>query len=449
MNDPHASTHTLTTVRADAAALPSLRVVLLAEGAEVSVPLGIDPVVVGTGAECDLVVSDRKVSRRHCSLTLSDKGVVLSDLGSKNGTFVGTLTVREALLGPETIVSVGTQRLTVRVVGVPSVVALSPTPRFGRALGGCVSMRALFARLTQAARTDETILLRGESGTGKELLARAIHDESRRGKRPFVVFDCGAVSPQLIEAELFGSVRGAFTGATDNRDGVLAEVQGGTLFLDEIGELPIDLQPKLLRVLEARQFRPVGGSAWHALDARIVAATHKDLRTALADGTFRSDLYYRVAVIEARVPALRERGEDLDLLVEQILASLTPARALSELPPNTMAMLRSYPFPGNVRELRNVLTRVALFPDLGVDAFESLRPAGSAVAGAADGLAPWLALPLREAREQVVERFEATYLAAKLRDHGGNVARTAQGIGVSRQFLYRLLERYDLRSNDP
>ncbi len=437
-------TCTLTRLRRDAVELPSLEVVLLDVEAP-KVPLAMDPLVVGSSDDCDVVLADRRVSRRHCSLALTEGGVVLRDLGSKNGTFVGELEIRDAVLVPEMIVSAGGARLTVRVRGESSVLPLSPGARFGEVIGGSLPMRALFARLEHAALTDVKILLRGESGTGKELLARAIHDASPRRDGPFAVFDCGAVAPNVVEAELFGSTRGAFTGAED-RPGVLEAAHGGTLFLDEIGELPVDVQPKLLRVLESGQYRPVGSNAWRPFDARVVSATHRDLRAAMREGTFRADLYYRLAVFEARVPALRERGEDLELLAERILAESSPPRTLRDLPPNTMAMLRSHAFPGNVRELRNVLARLSLFPEMGIEAIERAPASERAGTSSHEGLAPFLAMPLRDAREQVIERFEASYLTAKLRENAGNVAKTAHAIGVSRQFLYRLLERYGLRN---
>lgn len=444
MNGPRsAHTHTLTRLRIDAAELPSLHVVVLSGGRAESVPLGIEPVVVGTDEGCDLVVVERSVSRRHCSFTLTEEGIVLRDLGSKNGTLLGEVSIREARIPPETTIAVGALKLTVRVVGEPSVVPLSPSARFGEALGGCIAMRAMFAHLTRAAQSDESILLRGESGTGKELLARAIHDQSARRDGPFAIFDCGAVAPMLVETELFGSVRGAYTGANEDRSGVLEQAHGGTLFLDELGDLPMDLQPKLLRAVETRQFRPVGSNRWRSFDARIVAATHRDLRRAIADGSFRSDLYYRIAVVEERVPPLRDRGEDLELLVERILAAHHPARTIRDLPRNTMAMLRAHSFPGNVRELRNVLARLTVFPELGADAFDQLeRTPGSPASG--DDWTSYFALSLRDARDNIVERFESAYVTAKLREHGGNVSKTAKAIGVSRQFLYRLIERHGL-----
>src|ERR1019366_649020 len=268
------------------------------------------------------------------------------------------------------VVRVGQWRLTLRVAGAPREVALSGSARFGEAVGGTLVMRALFARLEGAATTDETVLLVGESGTGKELLARAIHDASARRDHAFVVFDCSAVAPTLVESELFGFVKGAFTAPDRERAGIFEQAHGGTLFLEEVGELPVDLQPKLLRALEARQFRRVGGNAWQAFDARIVAATHRDLAARMKSGEFRQDLYYRLAVLEARSPPLRERRDDIELLVERFLAAQTPPLTVHDLPPNSLAMLRAHDWPGNVRELKNTLARLVVFQDAGHDVLD-------------------------------------------------------------------------------
>jgi DNA-binding NtrC family response regulator len=439
MTEHEYRTSTITTLRADTIEVPTLRVVIAGAPPEYSAVLGLSPVTLGSSEDCTLVVSDHAVSRKHCSLSLSEDGILLRDLGSKNGTMVGRLRIKEVLLTPETVVTIGSTSFTVRVDGDPSVVRIAPTPQFGEALGGCIQMRALFARLSQAAATDATILLRGESGTGKEVLARAVHENSARRNGPFVVFDCSAVTESLFEAELFGHVKGAFTGAEHDRVGALSAAHGGTLFLDEVGEVPLSVQSKLLRAIDSKRFRAVGENDWRAADVRIVAATHRDLLGAARTGAFRSDLYYRLAVLQAEVPPLRERGEDLELLADHILSQQTPARSLHDLPANTLAMLRSHAFPGNVRELRNVLTRLALFPDLGSEVFDQVT---------ADGWASLFSMPLRDAREQVIERFESNYLAAKLRAHAGNVTQTAMAAGMSRQMIYRLMERHGMKPND-
>jgi transcriptional regulator with PAS, ATPase and Fis domain len=327
-------------------------------------------------------------------------------------------------------------------LGGTVLVPLSVDSRFGDAIGASIPMRALFARLERAASADVTVLLLGETGTGKELLAQGIHAASDRRDGPFVPFDCGAVPPTLIEAELFGYVRGAFTGANADHKGILAEADGGTLFLDEIGELPLDLQPKLLRALEARQFRRVGGRGHESFDARVVAATHRPLRQDVANGLFRQDLFYRLAVVEARVPPLRERREDVELLVARFLAAQSPFRSIRDLPSGTVAMLQAHDWPGNVRELKNAISRLLLFPESALDLDDGIDRSAMT-----QGSLP-LHLPLRDAREQIVETFERAYIVAKLTASAGTVSRAADAMQVSRQFLHRLMDRYDIRRTD-
>jgi transcriptional regulator with PAS, ATPase and Fis domain len=436
---------TLTALRSDALELPALRVIVVPpKGRAVEATLAVAPLVLGASLDCDLVVHDPRVSRRHCELSLTERGVVLRDLGSKNGTFIGEVQIIEALLAPSAKAAIGGTSIVVNVVGARSVVPLSTSARFGEALGGSIPMRALFAKLEHAAATLETILVLGESGTGKELLARGIHDASPRNDGPFVVFDCSAVAANLVEAELFGYVKGAFTGAQSARAGLLEQANGGTLFIDEIGELPIELQPKLLRALEAKQVRRVGANGYVPFDARVIAATHRDLQGRIASGAFREDLYYRLAVVEVIVPPLRERKEDIGLLAERFLAAQVPPRSLLDLPPNALELLKAHHWPGNVRELRNTVARLVLFPHLGEQAIGKASPRRKEEAG----VEQFASLPLREAREMVVEQFERSYLAMKLREHKGNVSRAAESMGVSRQLVHRLMERYGIRAGE-
>ncbi len=274
--------------------------------------------------------------------------------------------------------------------------------------------------------------------------------------------DCGAIAANLVEGELFGHVRGAFTGAATARPGLLELANGGTLFIDELGELPLDLQPKLLRAIESRQLRRLGASEWQPFDARIIAATHRNLRAKATDGSFREDLYYRLAVVEVHAPALRERKDDIEMLVELFLAARDPPCALAELPPNTLSLLQAYDWPGNVRELRNMVARMVLFPELIAELIGPLvrsalpaprpsspveaEPSAEDAESAEDArLGRLLSLPLPEAREVVLEQLERSYVAAKLRQHKGNISRAADAMGVSRQLVHRLIERYNLR----
>jgi two-component system response regulator GlrR len=434
---------TLTDIRANVVELPNLRVVLTpAKGKKIEAPLGVSPLVIGSDPDCDVLVSDPRVSRKHCEIRREGRAVIIKDLGSKNGTFIERVPVREAYLEPKLVVVIGDARLVLEAPRGSAMVQLSPSVQFGQALGASVAMRALFANLERAAQTDETVVLLGESGTGKELLARGVHDFSHRKAGPFIVFDCSAVAPSLLEAELFGYVKGAFTGAINAHAGVFEQAHGGTLFIDELGELPPELQPKLLRALEARQVRRIGATDWFHVDVRIVAATHRDLRARVASGQFREDLYYRLAVVEALVPPLRDRRDDIPLLVDHFLRGMSPRRTWADLPPNAPELLRAHDWPGNIRELRNTVARLILFPQsTPTNAPPASRPTAFEGGGQAQAL---LGLPLKEAREVMVEQFERAYLKAKLGEHASNVSRAAEAMGISRQLLHRLLERYGI-----
>jgi transcriptional regulator with PAS, ATPase and Fis domain len=392
---------------------------------------------IGVGDGADFRLTDPGVSREHLHLVLGPGGVRLRDEGSKNGTFMGAARVHELTLTGDAAVTMGGTVLAIAIAAETTDLPMSASDRFGDAIGTSPMMRHLFASLEKAAASELTILLEGESGVGKDLLARAIHAKSQRAQGPFVVADCGAIPENLIESELFGHERGAFTGAEHARRGVFEEASGGTLFLDEIGELPLDMQPKLLRVLEQREVRPIGAQSPRPIDVRVLAATNRRLTEASRTGEFRSDLFYRLAVVRATVPPLRERAEDILPIARALFRALKHDESV-DLPEDFASMLAAYSWPGNVRELRNVIERHAA---LGRDGDALFAQAEAVVMSADDELAR---LPYHEARKIVVDRFEEAYVPRVLARADNVISRAADYAGVSRPSLYRMLERLRL-----
>jgi DNA-binding NtrC family response regulator len=362
---------------------------------------------------------------------------------------VGRLAVKEALLTSGAEIQVGTTVLRFEMGGEAGRLArLAQAPvgdeelagvpsRFGAALGESPALRRVFALLARLAPTELTLTLIGETGTGKDVLARAVHDASRRSAGPFVVFDCGAVAPTLIESELFGHEKGAFTGAVAERQGAFERAHGGTLFLDEVGELGLDLQPKLLRALEQRRVRRVGGADDRAVDVRIVAATNRDLESAVAGATFRQDLFFRLSVAVLHLPPLRERRQDLAPLVRHFLAEA--GRPLN-VAPTTLEVLASYDWPGNVRELRNVVSAAAALAD-----GDTLEPRHLLFFRPQRRAARDEALPLAG---QSLEALERAAIGQTLRLCGGNKSKAARSLGIAPSTLYEKLRKYQLPGGD-
>jgi transcriptional regulator with GAF, ATPase, and Fis domain len=402
---------------------------------------------IGKAKDNDLVVSDDTVSRHHLELVRTERGLEVRDLGSTNGVRIGGARVSEAIVEPGTIVRVGEIDLLVRVE--PGGVAIAPSsePRFGLAIGHGLAMRRIFGILERVARTEATVLLLGETGTGKDVLARSLHVASGRATGPFEVLDCGAVAPNLIESELFGHERGAFTGAITAHAGAFERAASGTLFLDELGELPLELQPKLLRVLEAREFRRLGGSRTVATDVRVVAATTKDLLREVRRGKFREDLYFRLAVVPIAVPPLRERLDDLPALATKLLEDLakTNGHASVSLSNEALAELRGHDWPGNVRELRNVLERSAL--TAAASGERTIRAIELGAATATDDDALFAFKPgttWREAKARIDAAFERRYLAWLLERHGHNASAAAREAHLDRKYLAEVARRHGL-----
>ncbi len=415
------------------------------------------PVIrVGARRGNDVQLSDAKVSGLHCEIRLDDRGYRLRDLDSTNGTFVGGIRINDVYIQPGAQIAVGSTRRKFEPLGESVELEISERDRLGGMLGRSVKMRELFARLQKLAATDTTVLITGETGVGKELAAECLHEQSPRAKGPFVVLDCGSIPASLIESELFGHERGAFTGATSTYAGAFERAHGGTVFLDEIGELPLAMQPKLLRVLEAREVRRVGGQRTFNVDLRVVAATNRDLGVEVNRGRFREDLFYRLAVARVQVPPLRDRKEDIPLLIENILAT-TPGGEGAYIAPETIDLMMKHDWPGNVRELRNVIERAVLLAET-PDSEAALRrapppppsridmtPSTTASSPDASMTVPVdIATPFKVAKQSVVSEFERRYISKLLAYHDGNISAAARSAGIDRMSIHKMLHRLGL-----
>jgi transcriptional regulator with PAS, ATPase and Fis domain len=389
---------------------------------------------IGTSPANDVVLGDPHASRFHCEIRLTDEGYVLRDLGSTNGTRVGEVEVKEGLLHPGATVVVGETRIRFLAdEGRPDEIAASTEEHFGDVVGRSVRMREVFGVLERIAPTELTVLLAGETGVGKDVMARALHERSARAGKPFVVFDCAAVAPTLIESELFGHVKGAYTGATTDAVGAFERAQGGTLLLDEIGELSLDLQPKLLRALEQRTVRPVGGSREVPVDVRIVAASHRNLERAVKQGTWRQDLFFRVSVVTLEIPPLRQRLEDLPLITEAILRSLDRKIVVAS---ETYRILERYDWPGNVRELRNVIDSASALADsttLEPRHLVFFTPRKKEVSLSGFDLAG-----------KSLETIERAAIVQTLERCKGNKTHAAKALGISTSTLYEKVKKYSI-----
>ncbi|WP_375767981.1 sigma 54-interacting transcriptional regulator [Archangium gephyra] len=397
----------------------------------------------GSGRDCDFVLTDTTVSRHHLLLRIERDAIRVVDLGSRNGTRLDGIEVRDAFARPDSLIVIGGTTLRLCMLSGMVELPLSTRESFGRMLGRSIAMRRVFSLLERIAPSDSTVLIEGETGTGKEVAAEGLHEASPRADGPFVVFDCSAVAPTLIESALFGHEKGAFTGATVERPGVFEQAHGGTLFLDELGELPLELQPKLLRALESREVRPLGSRGTRRVDVRVVAATSRSLAREVDRGRFREDLYYRLSVITLRLPPLRERMEDIALLVrhfEKELRVRSQARG-TPLPDEAVEAFLSQSWPGNIRELRNAVERALLLgnPEPGA-ASHSWAPAPGA-------LGVSLEEPLLSGRKRVMEAYEREYIERALHETGWNISRAAALAGVGRKFMQQAMTRYGLRGD--
>ena len=400
--------------------------------------------VVGKSPECDIFIPDPTVSRQHAEILEEGGRYLVKDLGSTNGTELDGARVKEAYLRPGARIQVGSVVLRFQAGYDPVRIAPSARERLGALSGKSLRMREIFALLERVAPSDSTILLLGETGTGKGAAVQTIHELSRR-RGPLTVVDCGAVARNLIESELFGHVKGAFTGAAGLRKGALENAQGGTLFIDELDDLPLDLQPKLLRAIEERVFSRLGSTQTIRFDARVVAASKKDLWREVDAGRFRQDLYYRLSVVTIRLPPLRERPEDIPLLYDHFSGEGGPR--FDALPEPVRARWLGYAWPGNVRELRNAVERGRALQGDGLVEVSATGLASPAASGA--GLVPDYALPFKEAKERLLAAFEREYLKRLLARHPDGISAAAREAGIDRKHLYSLLEKHDLAKARP
>ena len=400
-------------------------------------------ITVGSAELCNLVLDDTTISAKHFEINLTRAGHVITDLKSTNGTRLNGVKVLQAVLQPGSAVDVGKTRILFDLLDDAEQVMLYPENEFQGLLGESVRMREIFMVLDQVAGTEGTVLIQGETGTGKELVAQAIHNHSPRRERPLMVLDCGAVSKSLLESELFGHTRGAFTGAASERAGAFEAARGGTIFLDEIGEMDLDLQPKLLRVIESRQVKRLGSNSFTPVDIRLVAATNRDLEQEVTMGRFREDLFYRLAVVPVRIPPLRERKEDIPLLATRFYAALTN-NPEAELPGELLGRFRDYHWPGNVRELKNMVERYTFMPSTPLSALLRYRPPREDQQEDLLGRLLSENLPYSQLKEKLAEMFEKKYILKILNESGGNVSAASRAAGMTRRHLQRLMRKHEV-----
>lgn len=400
-------------------------------------------VLVGTGPACTIRLEDSLVSRRHCALEVRGGLLVVTDLGSTNGTMVDRVKIIEAELIGDEVLRVGSTMLRVIRHDDAPLQQQATSTGFGRLLGASPEMRRLYPLCARLAATTVPVIIEGETGTGKEVLAESLHEQGARRGGPFVVFDCTAVPPGLVEAELFGHERGAFTGAVSTRRGVFEQAHGGTLLIDEIGDLELTLQPKLLRALERGEVRRVGAEKWQQVDVRVLAATRRDLDAEVQAGRFRDDLFHRLAVARIELPPLRNRHGDVEVLARHLWKQLGGAE--HALSPEVIARWASERWAGNVRELRNAVARHFALGDLQV---ASRRRVETALAQQptdpqSDPIERLLALdlPFTEARDRLHDEFERRYVERLLLAHGGDLAKAADASGIGRRYFQKLRAR--------
>ena len=419
---------------------------------------------IGRAEWCDLSLSkDGRASSHHCEIRMDAQGIIIRDLNSRNGLYLNGARVLQGFLTPKTSIQIGQSRLEFRSNSKKKEIEISYFDQSGQLVGQSPKMRQIFSMMQRLGSCDLPVLLTGETGTGKSSIARALHKQSNRKRGPFVTVNCGALSPSLVEASLFGYEKGAFTGATNQHKGFFEQADGGTLFLDEIGELPIDLQPKLLDVVERKCLQRLGGHKEIESDFRLIVATHRDLQEEVKKKTFRQDLYYRLSVVELNIPALRDRKEDIPLLIKSMLRSISPDRQI-HFTDEAMGKLKHYLWPGNVRQLCNILERNTLFleePTITKDSLylpdfeeeeqqEELSSSSSSVGGDGSGQVQIDLSALGETPiplKQLLEETERTILQKTLAKTGWNVQKASHFLEITSGWLYNRMRKYKLKKD--
>jgi len=412
-----------------------------------------DTIRIGTAQNNDIVIEDETVSRHHAEITKDKFGYLIRDLGSTNGTYVGNVQIKEVYISAQSSLRVGKTKIRFHAQDEKLDIYPSAQSKFGSILGQSIEMRKIFGILEKVAPTNVSVVIGGETGTGKELVAKAMHEHSKRNKHNIVIFDCGAVAENLIESELFGHEKGAFTGATNARQGAFEIADQGTIFLDEIGELSLDLQPKLLRVLETGEIKRVGADRPKKVNVRVVCATHRNLKDMVTKGLFREDLYFRLSVVHVYLPPLRKRKEDVSMLVDHFFQlakrTMDGSSKVQGVSTDVLDTLNNHHWPGNIRELKNVIDRAYSFCDDNLIDVVHLPdylqgPGRVTEEEAALALDPDISVPFKEAKEKWVENFEREYLIKLLRKNDLNISQAAKDAGIDRKSVQRLLKKYDL-----
>lgn len=440
-------------------------------------------ITVGSHDDNNLVVHGETISPHHAQIIQEDDAYVIRDLDSVTGTYVNQVRIKEAYLSPGCQMRFGSEEFIFQPLDEDVAVVPSNEEKFGDIIGGNVKMREIYGILEKIAPTNATVVIEGETGTGKEVVAHTLHKMSLRAKKPFVVFDCGAVPESLIESELFGHEKGSFTGAIMTRQGLFELAQGGTIFLDELGELNLELQPKLLRVLENREVRRVGAAKAIPVDVRVIAATNRKLEEEVKNNHFREDLFYRLSVVRIFLPPLRDRIDDLPLLVKHFLKNSSFNRdrnsnlKLRSISCQALKAMQNYRWPGNVRELLNVVERACSLADgdcieigdlpeyvarcAGVEepkpapaplpvpdpapVVETPAPAGNE---SSIKMSAFTNKTFKDAKEAWLSAFEGDYLKAVLERNNYNISRAARESEIDRKYLRKLMKKYDIVAPD-